>query len=187
MPDVTISQGLTLPSNVQTGGTIQASDVATLYQAMNAFVIPGTIGTWQQGLVDNNRYQSTGTGTIAWGFTTPAAKSIFFWLPFTWSGSTGVSTFTLTLNGLAATSSTGLSYANASSGEGIAVGFIGPRSTDVSRSGMILGMDTVNTTLKASNISNTTTTGDITSVGFVTSTGSGTTFVFNGVRFWTEG
>jgi hypothetical protein len=183
-----ISQNLTLPGNVQTGGTIQASDVATLYQAMNAFNIPGTIGVWQQGLVDNNRYQSTGTGTIDWTFTTPANKAIFFMVPFTWSGSTGINVFQLRINGASATTSTGMAFANASSGDGFILGFIGPRSTDTARSGFCVGMDSVNTTFKPSNISVSMTTADTTSVGFLSgSTAAGATFVYNGVRFWTEG
>jgi hypothetical protein len=182
-----ISQGLTLPANVVTGGTIQAVDVSTLYQALNAFSIPGTVGVFQQALVDNNRYQSTGTGTIDWNFTNPANKSIFFWVPFQWTGSTGAVTFTLRINGTSATTSTGLSYANATSGEAVAIGFLAPRSTDVTRGGMVLGMGTTVTTLLASNISTPQSTADTTSVGFLTSTGTGATFVFNGVRFWTEG
>ena len=182
-----ISQGLTLPGNVQTGGTIQASDVSTLYQALNALNIPGTIGVWQQGLVDNNRYQSTGTGTIDWSFASAANKSVMFLIPFSWSGSTGISTFTFRLNGASVTTSTGLSFSNAASAEGVIVGFLGARSTDASSVGFILGMDTVATTLRASNISNATSTADTTSIGFLTSTGTGATFVFNGVRIWTEG
>lgn len=183
-----ISQGLTLPGNVQTGGTIQASDVATLYQSLNAFNIPGTIGIWQQGLVDNNRYQSTGTGTIDWTFTTVANKSIMFFIPFTWSGSTGINCFQLRVNGASVTTSTGLTFANASSGDGMILGFIGPRSTDVNRGGFCVGMDSVNTTFKAGNISVTMTTADTTSIGFLSgSTAAGATFVYNGVRFWVEG
>lgn len=183
-----ISQGLTLPGNVQTGGTIQASDVATLYSAMNAFNIPGTIGVFQQALVDNNRYQSTGTGTIDWSFATAANKSLFFFIPFTWSGSTGINNFQLRINGAAATTSTGLTFSNASSGDGFMVGFIGPRSTDVNRGGFVIGMDSINTTFKASNISVSMTTSDISSVGFLSgSTAAGATFVYNGVRFWNEG
>ena len=182
-----ISQGLTLPGNVVTGGTIQASDVATLYQSLNAFNLPGTVGVWQQGLVDNNRYQSTGTGTIDWTFTTPANKSLMFLIPLAWTGSTGVSTFTLRINGASATTSTGLSFANASSGEAFIFGLLGANSTDVARLGFVLGMDTVATTLKASNVSASTSTGATNSIGFVTSTGSATTFVYNGVRFFAEG
>jgi hypothetical protein len=182
-----VSQGLTLPSNVVTGGTIQASDVATLYQTMNAFNLPGTIGVWQQALVDNNRYQSTGTGTIDWSFSTPANKSIMFLLPMSWTGSTGVSTFTLRINGAAATTSTGLSFTNASSGEAFIFGLLGPFSTDVNRTGLVVGIDTAATTLRTSNVSTCTSTGATTSVGFLTSTGTGATFVFNSPRFWAEG
>lgn len=182
-----ISQGLTLPANVVTGGTVQAPDVSTLYQALNAFNIPGTIGVWQQALVDNNRYQSTGTGTIDWNFTNPANKSLMFAIPFQWTGSTGVSTFTFRINGASATTSTGLSFANASSGEGYILGWLGPRSTDVTRAGLMIGVDTTITSLKAGHISTPQSTSDTTSVGFVTSTGSATTFVYNGVRFWAEG
>jgi len=182
-----ISQNLTLPANVVTGGTIQASDVSTLYQALNAFNLPGTVGVWQQTVVDNNRYQSTGTGTIDWAFTNPANKSILFMTPFSWTGSTGASTFTFRINGASATSSTGLSFFNATSGEGITVGFLGPRSTDVTRGGFVLGMGAQVTTLLASNISTPQSTSDTTSIGFVTSTGTGATFVFNGIRIWTEG
>ena len=94
-----ISQNLTLPGNVQTGGTIEASDVATLYQTMNAFTIPNSVGVWTQGLVNNDLYQSTAGGTIDWSFSASASKAVFFMLPVSWSNSTGNPVFLARLNG----------------------------------------------------------------------------------------
>lgn len=185
----TVSQNISVPAGLADGSVALASQITPLYAALNAFVIPASIGVLQQGFVDDNRYASTGGSQIDWAFTTSFNKAVLFMLPFSWTGSTNAPTFTLRANGSAATTSTGLTFTNASSGDGMLAGFIGPRSTDTSRAGFVLGMDSVTAaTLKASSLSSSLTTGDLTSLGVQTSSaGSGITVVFHSVRLWQEG
>lgn len=185
-----ISQNLPIPAGLADGQVALASQITPLYNIVNAFTIPATIGVFQQGFVDDNRYQSTGGSSIDWTFTTPFNKSVFFMLPFQWTGSTNAPTFTLRANGASATTSTGLTFTNVSSAEGIIVGFIGPRSTDTTRAGLCIGMDSnVAAGFRAASISGTAmTTGDLTSLGFLTSSaGAAITVTWKSVRFWSEG
>lgn len=184
-----ISQGISVPPGLADGQVALASQITPLYAALNALNIPGTIGVWQQGLVDDNRYASTGGSQVDWAFATPFNKTVMFVLPFSWTGSTNAPTFTLRANAAAATTSTGLTFTNTSSADGMLAGFIGPRSTDTVRSGFALGMDSATAaSLKASSLSVALTTGDLTSLGVQTSSaGSGITVVWHSVRFWQEG
>ncbi len=185
-----ISQNLSLPGNVVTGGTIQASDVATLYAAMNAFTIPSNLGVWTQGFVDNNVYTATGGGgAVDFSFASAANKAIFFMVPFSYTAATASPGLILRVNGADASTQT-MSFANVSSANGLVVGFIGPHSTDVDRAAFMLGMDdrTAAATLRTAAATVTLTTADRTSVGFTASTGSpASTFKFKSVRFWLEG
>lgn len=186
-----VSQNLTLPANVQTGGTIQASDVATLYSAMNALNIPGTIGVFQQGFVDDNSYAVAGAASQDWSFTTVYNKAVWAMVPFSWTGATQAVILAPRQNGASAvgTSTTTITFSNASSGEGMIVGFIGPRSTSNTAPAFWLGMDnrTLGTLRNAAASTGGFSTSDMTSLGFsVTSTGV-LTVTFKGVRFWQEG
>ncbi len=69
MPQI-ISQGLTLPANVVTGGTIQATDVSTLYATLNALSIPDNVASLVQSVY------STVAGTTVFGGTSTAAVNI---------------------------------------------------------------------------------------------------------------
>lgn len=185
-----VSQNLTLPGNVQTGGTIQASDVSTLYSALNALNIPGSIGVLQQGFVDDNSYAVTGGNTQDWTFTTVYNRAVLMLVPFSWTGSTAVVGIAPRQSGAAATTSTaGMLFSNASSGEGLLFGLVGPRSTSNTAPAFWLGMDN-RTPGTLRNIHASTggfSTSDMTSLGFqVTSTGV-LTVTFKGVRFWQEG
>jgi len=185
-----ISQNLSLPGNVVTGGTIQAADVATLYAAMNAFTIPNNLGVWTQGFVDNNAYTATGGGgSVDFSFASASNKAIIFMVPFNYTAATASPGLILRMNGSDA-STQALSFSNVSSANGLVVGFIGPQSTDIERAAFMIGMDDRNNsaTLRAGAATVTLTTADRTSVGFTASTGSpASTFRFKSVRFWLEG
>lgn len=183
-----ISANLTLPGSVQTGGTVQASDVSTLYSVLNALNIPGTIGVFQQGFVDDNAYTVNVSGSQDWTFTTVYNKAIFAMVPFSWTGSTAVLAITPRASGAAA--STGfMSFTNVSSGEGMIVGLIGPRSTQNTAPGFFLGMDnrTPGTLRNLAASTGGFSTSDLTSLGFQTSSTGGFTLTFRGVRYWQEG
>lgn len=184
-----VSQGLTLPSNVQTGGTIQASDIATLYQTLNALNIPGTIGVWQQGFVDDNLYTSTGSsGSIDFPFAVASNKAIFFLAPFSWAGGTGNNVLISPRVSGTNASTAAISVGNVSSGNGLAVGFVAPVSTDIDRSGFVLAMsDRSAGTLSAVAFSVTQSTADRTSIGFISTSTGAYTISWKGVRFWAEG
>ena len=84
----TISQSLSIPAALANGQVADATQVITLYNAMNAFVIPATVGGFQQALA------TTGTTTILTGassdFSLSAAKdkAIIAVMSFNWVGST---------------------------------------------------------------------------------------------------
>lgn len=174
---------------MQTGGTIQASDVSTLYQALNALNIPGTIGVFQQGLVDNNLYTSTSNnGSVDFPFTTAADKAVFFLAPYSFTGGTGNNVIIgPRVSGVNASTSF-LTAGAFSSGNGMIVGFVGPVSTDADRSGFMMTMcDRAPGTLDSVCFTVAQSTSDRTSIGFIsTSTGSWT-LRWRGVRFWSEG
>lgn len=193
----TISQGLSVPAGLADGQVALASQITPLYNSLNAFIIPATVGVFQQGFVDNNKYTSTGGSTIDWSFTNAANKAVIFLAPFAWSGATAATAiqFTPRINAASATTSTGLTFAFASSGQGLIAGFIGPRSTDIQLGGFYIGTEAstgvVANTLRVAGLSTGglgTSTADVTSLGFLTSTaGAAVTFTFSGVRFWIEG
>jgi hypothetical protein len=87
----TISQGLTIPSNVVTGGTIQASDVTTLYNSLNAFNIPDSVASLFQSAYSTDSSQSatgpaTSTGSVIdVAITVPANKAMITVGSFTWA------------------------------------------------------------------------------------------------------
>lgn len=185
-----VSQNLTLPANVQTGGTIQASDVSTLYSALNALNIPGTIGVLQQGFVDDNSYAITASASQDWSFTTLYNKAVLGMVPFSWTGATQAPVITPRQSGAAATTSTAsLAFTNASSGEGMIFGLVGPRSTANTAPAFWLAMDnrTPGTlrTLHAS--TGGFSTSDMTSLGFTLASTGALTVTFKSVRFWQEG
>jgi hypothetical protein len=185
-----VSQNLTLPGNVATGGTIQASDVSTLYAALNALNIPGTIGVFQQGFVDDNAYAVTASGSQDWTFTTAFNKAIFSMVPFSWTGSTQAPVITPRQSGATATTSTAnLTFTNASSGEGLIVGMIGPRSTANTAPAFWLAMDdrTPGTLRNLHASTGGFSTSDMTSLGFTLQSTGALTVTFKSVRFWQEG
>lgn len=194
-----ISQGLTVPPNIQSGGTVQAADVGTLYTALNAFNLPGTVGVFQQGFVDNNSYTSTAGSFVDWTLSTSLAanKAVFILAPVSWTGSTAGTNLIVTprINAASATTSTGLTFAQASSGQALVAAFIGPRSNNVQLGGFYLAIDQSTASsgiaIRSAGLSSGglgTSTAAITSVGFMTSTaGAGNSFVWSSVRVWIEG
>lgn len=184
-----ISQNLTLPGNVVTGGTIQASDVATLYSAMNALTIPDNLGVWTQGFADNNVYTCTGGGgSVDFTFASASNKAIVFMAPLSWAGATAGPGLLLRMNG-SDVSTQAIAFGNFSSGNALMVGFIGAQSTNVDRAAFIIGMDDRSPgTMRNASATVTLTTSDRSSIGFSGSTSSSAaTFTLKSVRFWLEG
>lgn len=97
----TINAGLTLPANVVTDGTIQASDVSLLYNTLNALSVPDSIAAlFQAGITTSTGTStplSTGSVVLTGGTSTtavtqdlgltavPAAKALFFLGSYSWA------------------------------------------------------------------------------------------------------
>ena len=146
---VTISQSLTIPANVATGGTIQASDITTLYNAMNAFVIPNTALGFLLNLSDNALYSVATGATKDWSLTSTIAQtqSTLFMTSMSWTGGANP-TFQLRLNATAITGCT-ITMSGGAAGSGLIFGYIGGHdTTDVPRGVVLLGVDTGSTTLR---------------------------------------
>ena len=185
-----ISANLTLPGNVLTGGTVQAADVSTLYSALNALNIPGTIGVFQQGFVDDNAYALTNATNQDWTFTTVYNRAIFAMLPFSWTGATAAPVLSPRASAAFATTSTAsLAFTNVSSGEGMILGLISPRSTSNTAPAFWLAMDnrTPGTLRSLAASTGGFSTSDMTSVGFGLRSTGALTVTFQGVRMWQEG
>jgi hypothetical protein len=65
----TISQNLPIPPNVVAGGSIQATDVSTIYSSLNSFTIPDVIASLLQSAYSTNSPQTaigpaTTTGSV---------------------------------------------------------------------------------------------------------------------------
>lgn len=108
----TISQNLTIPANVVTGGTIQASDVSTLYNSLNAFSIPDAIASLLQTSFSTNSPQvATGPATstssvIDNTITVPASKVLIHAGSFTWATTGALGSLAFRANGSTQTGST---------------------------------------------------------------------------------
>lgn len=111
-------------------------------------------------------------------------------VPFSWTASTQAPVITPRQSAATVTTSTAsLAFTNASSGEGLIIGMIGPRSTSNTAPAFWLAMDnrTPGTlrTLHAS--TGGFSTSDMTSLGFTVASTGALGVVFKGVRFWQEG
>lgn len=131
----TISQSLTVPSNVTAGGTIQAADVTTLYNTFNSFSIPDTIAALLQSAYSTDSAQNfngpaTSTGSVLdVPITVPAARVLISIGSFQWGAATShASTGAIGLGGLAF-------RANASTSVGSTGGYIVTPSLSTSTSG----------------------------------------------------
>ena len=117
-----ISQGLVIPAGLADGQVAAATQVITLYNTMNAFNIPSTVGGFQQVLVD------TATTTILTGassdfnLTATKDKTIIAVMSFNWVGSTSAAV-QFRLNAGTITASTVV--ATATTGAGTIFGVIG--------------------------------------------------------------
>jgi hypothetical protein len=181
---ITISQNLPVPPGLADGQVADATQILPLYASLNAFVIPGTIGVFQQSFVDDVQYTVATGSAKNWSFspTQKQNKSGFYFIPFSWSGGPGPA-FTYNVNGSAVTAAAATT--SAATGNGIVIVFMGAgHDAIVPQSMFALQVDTggtskfvvPNTNLPAA---------DITSFGIAV-TGTGTVN-FMHVRFWSEG
>lgn len=180
-----ISQSLSVPAGLATGQIAQASQILPLYTAMNAFVIPDSIGVFQQAFVDDTLYSLNIGATVTkdWTLTTvPQLKAMLVMIPFDWSGG-NAPTLTYRLNGSAVTAAQATTAA--ATGNGMILAWIGGRTADVPRPMFLLQTDDgatnrfvfPNTNLPVA---------DLTSFG-ITLGGVDGDFDFKHVRFWREG
>lgn len=181
---VTISQNLPIPSGLADGQVASATQILPLYSALNAFVIPGTVGVFQQSFVDDVLYNVTQPNSKDWSFspTQSQNKAGFYLIPFSWSGG-AAPTITYRVNGSAI--SAAQATTNAATGNGIAVIFCGAgHDTNVPRPMLIFQVDdggTFKSVVPNANLPNA----DITSFGVTI--GGTASFNFMHVRFWSEG
>lgn len=182
-----ISQGMTLPGNVATAETIQATDVSALYAKMNAFTIPDTIGVWQQGIVDTTLYTVATGVNQDWTVTVAKEKAIQLMVSFAWSGAAAAPTLTFRLNAAAVTAAVTFAGATAT-GNGLLRAWIGGHdTTDVPRPAIWEVIESNATTAQQvimpnANLPNV----DTTSIG-VAIGGAGNTFKFKYLKIWKEG
>ena len=181
----TISQSISTPAGLADGQTALAAHVTPLYNQMNAFVIPDTIGVFQQGLVNNTLY-TVATGANQDWTIDPAVvkeKAILVVASFSWIDAAAAPTITFRMNGGAVTAAAALT--NAATGNGILRVWIGAHdTTDVPRPLLMTIAD-------ISTLSNTMANADLptanTSTVGVTIGGAGNTFKFKYIRIWKEG
>ena len=127
-----ISQNLTIPQGLVDGQVAHASHVIPLYNALNAFNIPSTVGVWQISLVDDTLTTLVLGGVVTKDYaisSVPQLKSIQFYIPFSFNTLAASNlTFTFRVNASGVTTATA-NVASATSGNGIIWGFIGAHDT----------------------------------------------------------
>jgi hypothetical protein len=180
-----ITQNLPIPAGLANGSVADASQVVTLYNTFNAMNIPGTIGVFQQGFVDDSLYTVATGASKDWSVSVVATKSIIAMVPFSWSGATAAPTLIWRVNATNVTAAS--TFANVGTGNGLALLFVGGHDTDVARPLIAAAMDT-NTlgTLVTQTANVDLPTATTSSVGLLVG-GAGNTFKFKHVRFWIEG
>jgi hypothetical protein len=183
----TISQNLTVPAGLANGQTADASQVLTLYNAMNAFVIPGTIGVLQEALSDDTLYTQVVASSPTKDFTISTVgktKTILFTMSFSWAGASAQPSILYRIN--AATMATAKNTTNGASGSGVIFLVIGAHdTTDVARPLWGIQADsggTITTVTASADLPNA----DTTSIG-VTVAGTDATFKLKYVRAWYQG
>ena len=108
----TFSQSLTLPANVVAGGTIQASDVSTLYTALNALSIPDSIASLLQSAYSTDAGQTvTGPATstssvLDLTVSVPANRVLIHVGSFTWATTGALGSLAFRANASTQTGST---------------------------------------------------------------------------------
>jgi hypothetical protein len=123
----TISQNLTIPANVVTGGTVQATDVTTLYNTLNAFSVPDSVVTLLTSLYSTDSahvLNGPATSTSTSGnyvdntISSAASKTILHFGTYSWQSTAVTGGFTLTFrkNGAAYATTPGISASTAGSG-----------------------------------------------------------------------
>lgn len=183
---VIISQNLTVPPGLAEGSVASASQITPLYNALNAFSIPDSIGTFQQAFVDDTSYSVATGASQDWAFSVVKEKALFFMISFSWSGAAAAVTYALRVNGAAVTAA--VPFTNTGTASGLLVGFIGGHdTTNAARSAILLGMDsgtvaTLRSQAPNADLPNT----DTSSLGIAVG-GAGNTTVFKYIKIWKEG
>lgn len=180
----TISQGLSIPAGLVEGSIASASQITPLYNALNAFVIPDSIGAFQVALADTALHSVPTGSNFDWSLTVSKEKAIFFIIPYSWSGGASP-TFTLRVNG--ASSASTITGAAVAAGNGIFVGFMGGHDgTDVLRPLLLFQIDSNAVTLRTAQPNTDLPNTDTTSIGFAVGA-AGVTAKFKYALFIKEG
>jgi hypothetical protein len=185
-----ISQGLTIPTGLQDGQVADASHVIPLYNALNAFNIPSTIGVFQVALADDTLYTLNMASTPTKDFTVttvPQLKSILYYIPFSWNTLPAASLFVqLRVNGSAVTLAS-VNFASVVAGNGIAYGFINGHDADMPRSFYCIIMNDTNTNVTVAQPNADLAASSITSIGIAFSGSATGNVKLKHARFWNEG
>lgn len=183
---ITISQGMSIPATLAPGQVAIAQDVINLYNQMNAFIIPSTIGVFQQGAVSDTNIALTIGGTVTNDLVVSVVntKSILVLVSMDWSGLTGVGSIQLRMNGAAVIDPQ--FFTNQGSGSGIFWVWIGPHDSNSKRPLIGWTMDSAGTRSQfgaTSDLPNATTT----SVGFTFGNAPAGVLNLRHTRIWVEG
>ncbi len=179
MPTI-ISQGLTVPSGLANGQVADASQISPLYNALNNFSLPDSIGAFQLAFDSGTTAYPISTGSSQdWSFDAVAATKVVI-ATFGYNNTGTTPTFVFRVNGIAVTSALNLQTA----GVGMFLIVIGGHdSTVATRSFWAIGIDNaIRTALPSADLSDT----DTTSIG-VTLGAAGTTANFKYVKVWKQG
>jgi len=184
----TISQGIPVPATLATGQIAQAADVVTLYNSLNAFVIPSSVGVFQQGNISDTAITLTIGGTVNQDYTISAAnnKTLLVLLTFNWStsGATLTPALTLRVNGAAVSAAQTLNASAAQSG--MLFAFIGPHDANAAQTVLAWTIDSGGTSNRFGANANLP-TATTTSVGVTFSNATAGTLILQHARIWQEG
>lgn len=181
-----INQGLVIPAGLADGSTAAAAQITPLYNSLNAFVLPDTVGVFQQAFVSDSLYTVATGATQDWTLTASVSKTkaLIALVSFSWSGAAAAPTFTFRMNAAAVTAAIALT--NAATGNGLLRVWIGAHdTTDAPRPLHMTIIDdggTISQTMPNADLPNVNST----SVG-LTIGGAGNTFKFKYIRIWKEG
>ncbi len=184
---ITISQNLPIPPTLAPGQVALAQDVITLYNSLNSFIVPGSVGVFGQGFVSDTNVALTIGGTVTNDYVVSVAanKSILVLASLDWSGLTGLpGALQMRMNGGGVTDA--LMFTNQVANSGILFAIIGPHDASSKRPLLGFTMDGAGTwKLFTANADLPTST--TASIGFTFSNATAGTLNLRHIRIWVEG
>mgnify|MGYP001618019130 CR=1 FL=1 len=133
----TFSQSLTVPSNVVAGGTIQAGDVTTLYNSLNALTIPDTIASLlvsaystDSAITVNGPSTASGASAVSSSTAAFATSKAFIHLgTFSWASTGKAFSLQFRKNGSTTPHVATPTFSTSTAGSGMWVAFYGPHTS----------------------------------------------------------